>query len=206
MFGILKSIKYLNPLSPLGTLCYWPEPPSEIILCMHPANERQRYIVTLFLIDWPHTEYDPCTILISMGECKRDVTPLLMHWSYVFLALTHRYAAHRMGRSLLFWCQGYFNSLAPGRFDCNFENAILTVLFHRFVSSDVVIIMPWDECHRTLLMKINIGSGNHLVPSDNKPFPGPMLTQISFAIGCHYSLGHNDLIHRWMSPNTWDDD
>ena len=25
----------------------------------------------------------------SMGWCKKDVTPLLMHWSYVFLALTH---------------------------------------------------------------------------------------------------------------------
>ena len=26
----------------------------------------------------------------SMDQCKKDVTPLLMHWSYVFLALTHR--------------------------------------------------------------------------------------------------------------------
>ena len=26
-----------------------------------------------------------------MGKCKKDVTPLLTHWSYVFLALTHRY-------------------------------------------------------------------------------------------------------------------
>ena len=26
-----------------------------------------------------------------MGWCKKDVTPLLTHWSYVFLALTHRY-------------------------------------------------------------------------------------------------------------------
>ena len=26
-----------------------------------------------------------------MGECKKDVNPLLMHWSYVFLALTHRH-------------------------------------------------------------------------------------------------------------------
>ena len=28
---------------------------------------------------------------ISMGYCKKDLTPLLMHWSYIFLALTHRY-------------------------------------------------------------------------------------------------------------------
>ena len=26
-----------------------------------------------------------------MGYCKKDVTPLLTHGSYVFLALTHRY-------------------------------------------------------------------------------------------------------------------
>ena len=28
-----------------------------------------------------------------MGYRKKDVTPLLMHWSYVFFALTHRYTA-----------------------------------------------------------------------------------------------------------------
>ena len=28
--------------------------------------------------------------VISMGYCKKDVTPLLRHWSYVFLVLTHR--------------------------------------------------------------------------------------------------------------------
>ena len=26
-----------------------------------------------------------------MGWCKKDVTPVLMHWSYNFLALTHQY-------------------------------------------------------------------------------------------------------------------
>ena len=29
--------------------------------------------------------------IISMGWCKECVFPLLTHWSYVFLALTHRY-------------------------------------------------------------------------------------------------------------------
>ena len=28
---------------------------------------------------------------ISMAQCKKDVTPVLTHWSYVFLAPTHRY-------------------------------------------------------------------------------------------------------------------
>ena len=26
-----------------------------------------------------------------MGQRKKDVTPLLTHWSYVFVALTHRF-------------------------------------------------------------------------------------------------------------------
>ena len=31
-----------------------------IILCLHPANERRRYIVTSSLIGWVHTQNDPC--------------------------------------------------------------------------------------------------------------------------------------------------
>ena len=33
--------------------------------------------------------------------------------------------------------------------------------------------------------KSNIGSGNGLVPSGNKPLPEPVLTKISNAIWCH---------------------
>ena len=33
----------------------------------------------------------PGSTPISMGLCKKDVTPLLTHWSYVFLALNPRY-------------------------------------------------------------------------------------------------------------------
>ena len=32
---------------------------------------------------------------MSMDQCKKDVTPLLTHWSYVFLTLTHRYVVNR---------------------------------------------------------------------------------------------------------------
>ena len=30
---------------------------------------------------------------ISSGSCKKDVSPLLTHWNYVFLAQTHWYVA-----------------------------------------------------------------------------------------------------------------
>ena len=29
-----------------------------------------------------------------MSQCKKDIPPLLTHWSYVFLALTHRNVGH----------------------------------------------------------------------------------------------------------------
>ena len=41
--------------------------------------------------------------------------------------------------------------------------------------------LPSDECQWILLM-INIGSGNGLVLSGNKPLPEPVLTQIYVAI------------------------
>ena len=31
-----------------------------------------------------------------MGLCKKDVTPLLKHWSYVSLALTHLYIVYKL--------------------------------------------------------------------------------------------------------------
>ena len=35
-----------------------------------------------------------------MCQCKKDVTPLLTHWSYVFLALIHRYHYHHQIRRI----------------------------------------------------------------------------------------------------------
>ena len=50
-----------------------------------------------------------CILIIMMGLCKEDVTPLLTYWSYVFLAITCRlyiyhqtlYLLHDAGRLLL---------------------------------------------------------------------------------------------------------
>ena len=42
---------------------------------------------------------------ISMGWCKKDVTPLLTHWSYIFLAPTHRYDMHKF---CLAWSWCYY--------------------------------------------------------------------------------------------------
>ena len=56
---------------------------------------------TSSLIGWVHSQNDTwvwsnewwlCVTAMyrSMGLCNKDVTPLLTHWTYVFLALTHR--------------------------------------------------------------------------------------------------------------------
>ena len=42
-------------------------PPSGIILCMCPTNERWRYSVMPSLIGWVHTQNDPCTLLPLLG-------------------------------------------------------------------------------------------------------------------------------------------
>ena len=46
-----------------------------------------------------------------------------------------------------------------------------------------LIKFPSDECHLILLIIINIGSGNSLLPSGIKLLPELMLTQIPAAIG-----------------------
>ena len=40
-------------------------------------------------LDW-NRWYIADYIFNSMGKSNKDITPLLAHWSYVFLALTHR--------------------------------------------------------------------------------------------------------------------
>ena len=45
-----------------------------IILCVCPANERWRYIVTSPLIGWAHTQNDPCMSrqTVSLGGCQGE--------------------------------------------------------------------------------------------------------------------------------------
>ena len=64
------------------------------------------------------------------------------------------------------WCQ--MASLGCGRFEYNFRQVIFKL---------TLVDLNW--------WKINIGSGNGLVPSDNKPLPVPMLTQFYVAIWRH---------------------
>ena len=48
---------------------------------------------------------------------------------------------------------------------------------------------------------VNTGLGNGLVPSDNKPLPGPVLTKISDAIRCRCQNPPNSLTAHFVHIN-----
>ena len=62
---------------------------------------------------------------------------------------------------------------------------LYSILFYWLVYSDLLVIMPSNEYHSPLRMKINIGLGNALVPPGNRPLLQLMLTQIFVAIWRH---------------------
>ena len=68
----------------------------------------------------------------------------------------------------------------------------MTAIFKDIVFKYILITdSKWNIAQSALryhpedLAKVNIGSGNGLVPSGNKPLPEPMLTQISVDIWRH---------------------
>ena len=77
-----------------------------------------------------------------------------------------------------------FNSLAPVICDSCFKNwfSMPTCCLISWVFPNRQLAHEW---HGILRRKDNISSGNGLVPSGNKPLPGPMLTLIYVAIWRH---------------------
>ena len=56
---ICTGLQYLQPGDHMTRYLKVIEKVTGINLCMHPANERRRYIVTSSLIGWAHTQNDP---------------------------------------------------------------------------------------------------------------------------------------------------
>ena len=81
-----------------------------------------------------------------------------------------------MGTGYVHSADTAINSLAPGRSESDSKNVIfnLVLLIGIFRSShdNVLRWMPQDLTDD----QVNIGSGNGLVPSGNKPLPEPVLT------------------------------
>ena len=72
-----------------------------------------------------------------MGECKKDVTPLLTHWSYIFLAQTHRIRPACIPKTRHCWpCH------------CSACTAMSAGCFHGWLS----ILEKHRVCHKIMLM------------------------------------------------------
>ena len=79
----------------------------------------------------------------------------------------------------------WLNSLAPGKFEWEFRYVIfkrILVINGCGISCEIALIWMSLGLH---WWSVNIGPGNGLVQSGNKPSPEPMLTQISVAIWRH---------------------
>ena len=97
--------------------------------------------------------------MISMGQCKKDVTSLITHWSYIFLAPTHRYnlPCARKGTGVGVPSDKY------------------TVLVYKDINGSINISAAGDNIWRHGTW-VNIGSSNGFLPKGTKPLPIQMLT------------------------------
>ena len=91
---------------------------------------------------------------ISMGYCKKDVTLLLTHWSYVFLALTHRY----------YWLlkppHWIFKMVSHGMLQKMPPPTALFVAIFLLTSHIWTITKTWQNCFETIV-KMRRASGHH---------------------------------------------
>ena len=69
------------------------------------------------------------------------------------------------------------------------------MLWIKFISTSLEIALKWMT-KKSLYWEVNIGSGNGLWPSGNKPLHEPLLTQICVPIWCH-SVTMSWNLQRW---------
>ena len=97
------------PLAPFQ--CY-----TDIVLCMHSANERWRYTVTPSLIGWVHTQNDPCYMHLLTNTNNRmghgQHLKVLLQWNSTSVYTSCTYSTYHL-------------ELALGTFICHFISACL---------------------------------------------------------------------------------
>ena len=121
--------------------------------------------------------------LISMNVCGRKLI-----WRLYQLVERDPRKRDMIKNADIFPCiPKWVNSLAPGKFERNLRYVIFQgnlVIDGRGISCEIALI--WMSVDFTdEWWSVNIGTGNGLVLSGNKPLPEPMLTQISDAIRRH---------------------
>ena len=152
-----------------------------------------------------HQEKNTTKLDIFMDWYIREFTWLLVHWRFVSIISIHGFIImsftyqHSQSNAISLHFNTkkcipdvFTNSLTPGKFEWKFRYVIfkqILVIDGWGISCEVALIWMSLGLH---WWSVNIGSGNGLVPSGNKPLPEPMLTQIS----CRHlaSLGPNELI------------
>ena len=80
------------------------------------------------------------------------------------------------GKKISHWPLGDSNTILDRSFSSSFQWLMVEASLVRFSQMNITGHYWW---------KINIGSGNGLVPSGNKPLPKPVLTQIYVAMWRH---------------------
>ena len=60
-----------------------------IILCMRPANERRRYIVTSSFIGWAHAQTDPCLVTICKATPAVCLSGMLDACKWLVISRIH---------------------------------------------------------------------------------------------------------------------
>ena len=111
-----------------------------------------------------------------MAQCKRDLTPLLMHWGYVFLALTHQYDTYIYMYNYVF---------IPFAKPLVKVNRVSSISWHQWSKQLVttsyktqkhhvwLTVAQWWQLASSIL--VDIGSDNGLLPAYTKLWPEPML-------------------------------
>ena len=84
------------------------------------------------------------------------------------------------------------NSLTPGRCGCNLKSVMFKLISRIDILSISCEIAPRWMPQDLIWWLVNIGSGNGLVPSGNKPLPEPMLTKIFVVTRS-----------QWVNEPTW---
>ena len=115
-----------------------------IILYMHPANERQCYIVMLSLIGWAHTQSDPCIKMSSYQYRKSHCADKTILWP----SSLHNGISNTGKMTSLYWIMplvigaGYWGFLEPltliMKIDvCGEETKDTSLIIHHLCSPSV---------------------------------------------------------------------
>ena len=162
-----------------------------IILGMGSANETLQYVISHWLRPYPEwslnitcTKIDPVYQYIyaplGVNELNRSIKQLQMSndFTHELLQLSSLSQFIKSNSYL----ENLENYILPNSVRCNYFNLVplrdMTVNFKGQFSNSLHKIVAWALSMELLSGEVSIGSGNDLVPWDNKPLPEPMLTQI----------------------------